>query len=315
MGPQQPGSSPAIGVRDRLLNAVTQAARRLPKGRTTVHRLVWTILGRPDRYFGRIDGQWFRVDPADRNIAVTTIVHDRWEPAAAALWVHLLRPGMHVVDIGANKGYFSLLAAPRIGSTGRLISYEPLPGNADDAQATAIVNRHDHWLVRQVAVSSRAGTAAFHIPIGADGSGWGSLESTSGKPVLDITVPLVTLDADLEELGMDRVDLAKLDIQGHELEALRGASTYLQTRRIRALIIEVHQHILGDARVAELFDLLVQAGYRARVLVEDALSAPQWRAVLRGEVPFDPAKYLSPVDAATDERLHTGGWCKLLWEC
>jgi FkbM family methyltransferase len=299
--------------RDKLLATMTGLGRRLPKGRTTLHRSAWQLLGRPERYLGRLDGQWFQVDARDRNIAVHTIVHGSWEDATTALWKHLLAPGMTVVDVGANKGFFSLLAARRVFPGGRVISYEPMPGNAQDIEATASVNRHPHWTVRYAALSGERGTAMLHTPVGADGSGWGSLERV-GADVHSVEVELVRLDDDLTALGASQVHLLKMDIQGHELDALRGARSSLERGAIHSLLVEVHRHILGEDRVRDVWQVMGEVGYRGRLLDEGALSTSQWREVASGQVPFDAVRCLVPVSGPDDPRLPAGNWYKILWE-
>src|SRR5690606_31357053 len=59
------------GWRDTLLDRLTSAARLLPRGRTTAHRVVWRALGAPRRFVGRVDGQMFCVDANDTDISTT----------------------------------------------------------------------------------------------------------------------------------------------------------------------------------------------------------------------------------------------------
>src|SRR5262245_39952832 len=106
------------------MNLFVRSLRTLPKGRTTCYRIARMLTGSPERILGTVDNQWFSVDTHDTQIAVNTYLYDVWEPSVSALWLSLLRPGMCVIDIGANKGYFSLLAAKRVLPRGRVFSYE-----------------------------------------------------------------------------------------------------------------------------------------------------------------------------------------------
>lgn len=303
-----------VSFRDRVLTIATLAGHALPLGRTSLHRLLWSVLGGPTHYFNRVDRHWFRVEAADRNIAVHTVVHGMWEAPLTALWKHQLRPEMTVVDAGANKGYFSLLAASRVQGGGRVISYEPLPGNARDIEATARANGFAHWSVEEVALSSTAGSAELFSPAGADGSGWGSLETGGAGEARSVTVPLARLDDEVRRLGVDVIDLMKMDIQGHELDALRGAEELLRAGRIRALLVEVHCHILGEDRVRSVWDLMERSGYEGRYLDEPGVEASAWRAMAEERTPFDVGRCLIPVQGMSDPVLPSGNWYKILWE-
>lgn len=59
------------------------------------------------------------MDPLDHDISATIYLWQEWEPAASAVWLSLLRPGQIVMDVGANKGWFSLLAGEVVGRQGR----------------------------------------------------------------------------------------------------------------------------------------------------------------------------------------------------
>src|SRR5690606_13939377 len=205
------------GWRDSLLDTLTSAARLLPRGRTTAHRACWRALGAPSRFVGRVDGQFFCVDARDTDISTTIYLRQEWEPPSTAVWKALLAPGQVVVDVGANKGWFSLLAARRVMPGGCVISYEPLPRNVADIEVTSAANQHRHWQVRAVAASDHPGVAQLVSPRDDSGTGWGSLQRQvdSGDNVV-VDVEVVTLAEDLASLGVDRVDLLKMDIEGHE---------------------------------------------------------------------------------------------------
>ncbi|MEZ5305172.1 MAG: FkbM family methyltransferase [Verrucomicrobiales bacterium] len=161
-----PDLLPPRGMRHALLAAAFAAARLLPKGRSTFASLAHRLLGCPRRIVADLGGQRFAVDMRDRHTALAAALAGIYEPAATAVFLKLLRPGARVLDIGANKGYFSLLAAARIGDAGTVISYEPLAENAADIEATRDLGAFANWQVVRAAVSDAPGEVAF-----AD-SGW-----------------------------------------------------------------------------------------------------------------------------------------------
>lgn len=305
--------SVSVGLRDRIIDSLTSMGRILPKGRTTAHRIAWRALGAPRRFLGRVDGQWFQVDPRDTDISTPIYVWQEWEPASSAIWLALLGTGQTVVDVGANKGWFSLLAARRVGPGGRVVSYEPLPRNWQDVEATAAANRHQHWKVRPVAASDHQGTAQLSSPRDAGGTGWGTLETRSQAGMESIEVEVVTLAQDLAAMGIERVDLLKMDIEGHELAAMRGLLPLLVEQKVGSLLVEVHGNSLKEQGMRELFSLMSECGYLGRVLDESVMDESEWRRLMRGEPHAAILERLVHVNAHDDVALGGRSYFKVLW--
>jgi FkbM family methyltransferase len=302
------------GWRDTLLDRLTSAARLLPRGRTTAHRVFWHALGAPRRFVGRVDGQLFCVDALDTDISTTIYLRQEWEPPSTAVWKALLAPGQVVVDVGANKGWFSLLAAPRVKPDGRVISYEALPRNVADLEVTSAANLHHHWRTRPVAASDRPGVAQLVSPRDDHGTGWGSLQRdiASGDNVA-VDVQLVTLAEDLASQGVDRVDLLKMDIEGHELAALKGLLSMLREQRVARLLVELHRKHLGREGVDELIRMVLGCGYEARLLDESAMSMTRWRAAADGAGDRSVIETMPPISGPDDSRIRDRGYFKLLF--
>lgn len=185
---------------------------------------------------------------------------DQWPEARIVR--KLVAPGSHVVDAGANIGYISLLLSRIVGPTGVVHSFEPVPQTyellASNLRALGVANvRAQHK-----GVSDAPGRAQMSTP-DYDGGGENLYESklvTRGAPGA-FDVELARLD---DVLGVDavRVAFAKVDVEGHELAALRGADRMLAAKP--ALLIEVS----GDpdatgSDAAQLFALLSARGYAA----------------------------------------------------
>lgn len=175
-----------------------------------------------------------------------------------------LRPGMRVVDCGANLGYFTLLAGRLVGPTGHVDAFEPDPANRARLEAHLGLNEmHDRVTVHAAAVSNQAGTCTLYHPT-ADGQNHGqaSLYEAFVPGGQGIDVPLVRLDQHLSAVP----DLIKMDIEGAELAALRGAEGLLKSDRPPAMIIEHNpaSALAAGWRPDELFDYIrsVQPRYR-----------------------------------------------------
>lgn len=302
------------GWRDSLLDTLTSAARLLPRGRTTAHRACWRALGAPSRFVGRVDGQFFCVDARDTDISTTIYLRQEWEPPSTAVWKALLAPGQVVVDVGANKGWFSLLAARRVMPGGRVISYEPLPRNVADIEVTSAANQHRHWQVRAVAASDHPGVAQLVSPRDDSGTGWGSLQRQvdSGDNVV-VDVEVVTLAEDLASLGVDRVDLLKMDIEGHELAALTGLLPMLRERRVTHMLVEIHKKHLGKEGVDRLIEMVIGCGYETRWLDEAAMTKTGWRAAASGPGNRSVIDRMLPVSGPEDPLIRDLSNFKVLW--
>lgn len=297
--------------RTKFVDFVVSLSRFLPKGRGTCFKVLLNLLGSPERILGTLDGQKFCVDIIDQDIAVRIYLWNEWEIPISALWVHLLAPGMTVMDIGANKGYFSLLAAKRILNGGRLISYEPHPRNLRDIQITLSSNDYTHWQAFEVAISSTEGVTKMATP-GWDegGSGWGSIERDDG-PMIDVNT--ATLDGEANRLDLNQIDLVKMDIEGHELSAILGAETLLKNQSIRKLMMETHTRSLGQ-RIDDLFNLLIDYSYQPKLVKEDALTKHQWKRVRDQRESFPEEKVLLPITLNEFKNSGLEGAPYILWE-
>lgn len=156
----------------------------------------------------------------------------------------VLRPGMTFVDVGANKGDFSLFAAALVGSSGRVVVVEPEPGNRgwiDRSVARRALG--SRVTVAEVALDSDDGTAELHL---GEKSGWHSLATAYHDTGRTITVATRRLDSLLAECTVDRADVVKIDVEGAELRVLHGASLLLDQPGPLLLLVDVHPHLGVD---------------------------------------------------------------------
>jgi FkbM family methyltransferase len=187
---------------------------------------------------GEVDGGLhLYVDLADTAIG-RGILEGRYEPEERAWLVEQAKPGDVVLDLGANIGYFTVLLAARVGAEGRVVAYEPLASNADLLARSVRENGFDARVVlRRAAVGEAAGQLelAFVPEDRATNSGGAFLLAPGTSPPLGhqtSRVPVVALDA--EDLP-GRVALLKIDVEGAEPQALRGARRLLERDRPKVL--------------------------------------------------------------------------------
>jgi FkbM family methyltransferase len=145
-----------------------------------------------------------------------------YEPHVARIFDDLLRPGMRVLDIGANIGYYTMLAAARVGPGGRVSAFEPDPANAALLARSAAANGFANIDLFNCAASAANGVAEL------------ALDDSNGRLVDPGTpgarrVQAVALDTLLGP--RHPVELIKMDIEGAEGLALAGMEQLLRARR------------------------------------------------------------------------------------
>ncbi len=147
----------------------------------------------------------------------------------------LLRPGMTMADVGANLGFFALSAARFVGPEGRVIAFEPVPGNLRYLRRNLALNPGlANLLVEPLAVSDQEGETTIHL-------GWheGNASLLVGaRSTTEDTAPVRTTSLDEYAAARDvpRIDLVKMDIEGAERNALLGAARTLREHRPRLAI-------------------------------------------------------------------------------
>jgi FkbM family methyltransferase len=180
------------------------------------------------------------------------------EPSARAMEA-LLRPGEVVIDGGANIGLFTVLAAARVGNQGRVIACEPSAGTMELLRANVEDNRLDWVQLREVALAEAQGR--LQMQVFEPGSGYSSFAPSSTAPGTEVEVEVTTLDEIAASVAGD-VGLVKLDVEGAELRALRGAAQLLAGARPDFIIELEPEHLQRQGcSVAELQELFDTAGY------------------------------------------------------
>lgn len=253
------------------LRRVAQSVRHHP--RLEFLHPVWSLLRKP--YLATLNLLAGRSGIEVRIAGCALRLHpefatQNWETVEAASYrafVDAVRPGMVVYDVGAHVGTYSILALQRSAPAGRVVAYEPF------AYTRRFLERHLHWnagaeraLVRDACCGAAAGTAEFFFAPG-QAEGMNGLVPVAGFSKM--TVPVVTLDAEVAELGLVP-DLIKIDVEGAEWDVLRGAERTLAAHR-PTLFLSVHPDALSrqGLAAADIEAWLAQRGYAWRVLARD----------------------------------------------
>lgn len=144
----------------------------------------------------------------------------------------LVKPGQCVVDVGSNIGYYTLVLAACVTGHGWVYAYEPHPENYALLIHNINQNHFTNVVSRNVACSSLAGWLYLHLsPIssGMHTVEESMLERETYQTTSQLEVRTVILDQDLA--GLHDIDFIKIDVEGHELEVLKGAHGILQEEK------------------------------------------------------------------------------------
>lgn len=178
-----------------------------------------------------VQGQRMWLDEKDTLELATREVY---EPAETALFRCEIRPGQVVLDIGANIGYYTLIAAKLVGPKGRVVAFEPDPANFALLKKNVEANGHRNVTLFQKALSDRTGKAKLYLNPTNKGD-HRLYDSGDGRSF--VTVTMARLDDVL--LKMDRqVHFIKMDVQGAEASALGGMRGLLRRNRSLKLVTE-----------------------------------------------------------------------------
>jgi FkbM family methyltransferase len=225
-----------------------------------------------------------------------------YEPQETLLLPALLRKGDTCVDVGAHWGYFSLIAAVRVGPAGRVLAVEADPRVFETLKRTLSLNPGLNVEALLVAVAAKHGTVVLN---GYDecGDNWGISSIASPQGGATFEVRSEPLDDLLDRHRLSEVGLLKMDIEGAEVLALRGCERTLRERRIRNLLLELHPPQIAalNSSAGHLVELLRSQGYRLWA-VDHSLGTS--RAAAYGRV-RDPKALLKPLqDEALDSWPH-----------
>jgi FkbM family methyltransferase len=267
------GPRPARAVAAAVMRAAARTERGYTKGLYRVARRHPVPM--PDLY--TLPEAWWTTVPVVRarrlgldleldlrdNLQRTVYFTGTYEPGLVRLLDAELRPGDVVLDVGAHVGVHALGAARRLRDLGggRVVAFEPTADSAAAIRAGAARNGLAVAVVEAALGEEEGAVELFADPrYGGHDAG---VRSQFGEGEAVQTAALTTLDAWASAAGLDRLDVVKLDIEGAEILALRGARATLGRLRPRLLAIEVKDVVMerGPGDEAALHALLAECGY------------------------------------------------------
>jgi FkbM family methyltransferase len=187
-----------------------------------------------------------------------------YEPELRRIMSGLLPSGGIAIDVGANVGWHTLLMSHIVGPQGRVLAIEPNPSVCVELRRNLQINRVQNVEVIACAAGDTDGLLSFLAPAASEpGAASGHVVATSETGHGIVSVPARTLDAVVTETNVDRLDFVKLDIEGYEWPALRGAEKTIA--RFRPSIVfefDAAYAPRGGGSSEVLSDFFARFGYR-----------------------------------------------------
>jgi FkbM family methyltransferase len=168
-----------------------------------------------------------------------------------------------MVDVGAHVGMYAIRAARELRGRGRVLAFEPNPAAREQLEHNVALNGCDNVVVLAAAAGAGAGRATLHVPASDDPS-FSSLEGDRFAEGAPVEVEVTTVDDAIAASGL-RPSFVKVDVEGREVDVLRGMSKTVEEFR-PVLLVEVNER-----SAAEVQQLL--PGYRAERVTRRGLSS------------------------------------------
>ena len=196
---------------------------------------------------GPLKGCWWSVSSGTRFFRGT------YETERTDLYEELLRPGQVVFDVGAHMGYYTLIASRAVGPEGKVFSFEPLPFNLRQLRRHVKHNRCANVQIMAGGVGAESGEGRF---VSTGGSATGHLAAHGDTPV-----QLFALDEVVASGQAPPPGLIKIDVEGNELEVLKGARATIGKAR-PAILLSAH----SDELERQCCEWLQEQGYQTQRL-------------------------------------------------
>jgi FkbM family methyltransferase len=254
-----------VGRHPRLATTLLRAPRPLPAGvRAALYRSYsWPLAKRlgAEGVVSVAGGSKLRVSTSDQ-IGRVLAISGVWEPNVSRAFARALRPGDVCVDIGAHIGYFTLLASRLVGAAGHVYAFEPSPVNYEALRANLSRNAATNVTARRVAIGETPDRALLHEAPGTN-SGRATLRDV--RPNQEpIAAPGVMVDvlpaADvIPEDHLRRIRVIKVDVEGYEVEVLRGLVPVFDLGEPLAVFVEFNPDWSDDEDAIRYLDELRHA--------------------------------------------------------
>jgi FkbM family methyltransferase len=238
-----------------MLKNLVRQIRPAPVGSLVAHMLGFSKRRILSTQYGR-----FLVNPMS-NFGFA-LEHSSYEPAMTAALNRHLKRGHTFVDLGANEGYFSVIASGLLGPEGKVIAVEPQSRLQDVLRENFALNDCSNIQCLRAVISDRVDTKTLHLTSELNNGG-SSLFRSTRYPLQKEQVQSLTLDGLIKTSGIERCDLMKVDIEGGEYEVFMCSEPVLRAGVIRRIALDIHYSLLERQGRSgkKLHEVILDCGY------------------------------------------------------
>lgn len=219
------------------------------------------------------DGPKIFLDTRELSMTAHLIADGFWESWVTEVFKECITPGMTVLDIGSNCGYYSLLAAGRVGASGRVHAFEPNPFHHENLFKSKSINGFYHLDIHPYALSDRTGEINLFTPTQLTASASLFEEIFTSAPITDTIQPVKIMAVKLSEhLPGLKADVIKMDIEGSEPLIINDVLEIMERSGESKLFMEYNQkawQMLGhDCEL--ILNMMVDRHYKLYIIRHDS---------------------------------------------
>jgi FkbM family methyltransferase len=203
-----------------------------------------------------VNGVKMHINMRDTGLSQALYLYHTHEPVSTEYFRKTLKPGMTVLDIGANIGYFALLEAKIVGRKGKVYAVEPVSENISFLERNAALNNFSNIEVFRFAIGDKTKLTKIHVMKKRNYSSMWNVDRGS-KRISSEDVQETTVDAFLKNKSMP--DVVRMDVEGYEYNILKGMWNTL--KKDIMILMELHAPFLSKAKLTEMFSTLKKNGF------------------------------------------------------
>ena len=193
----------------------------------------------PDNILRYENGIAFNISTKKNSMSKSLILQEHTESNETKFLKKIIKPGQTVLDVGANMGWYSIHFSKWVGQSGKIFAFEPVPEIYEELTSNINLNFCQNIIVFNCALGNQNESVLFNVSDFEGGSGASSENLKFGK---EIKVSKRKLDDVMNEHNLDNIDFLKIDIEGGELNMLKGAEKLIEKYKPKLLleIVDIH---------------------------------------------------------------------------
>ena len=232
-----------------------------------------------------IQGHKMHIPADDTSLYIYTL--DDYEPIKTEVFIDSLRAGDVAVDVGAHIGYYTLLAARRVGQRGVVFAFEPDPANYKLLNENIRLNNYENVVAVQKAVTNKTGSATLFLNSSSSKNSLFLAPRSCEKRTVVETVSLDDFFSEYPPSLASRIKLIKMDVEGAEMLALLGMSQLVKDKQLTLLSdVAAHQITNSGFELPEFVSKLVEYGFELDCVSKKGYSSDQLIEIANRGVPW-----------------------------